>query len=186
MKTASQNRSRGTAIVVTSLLMLFAAGCAGTTAQRSAGNVIDDGVLISRVKTALIRNDETKARQIDVEVYRGEVQLNGFVDSATEKAAAATTARSVQGVQAVRNNLQIRADRSAGEVVDDAVIVARVKTALVGDERTRAYQVEVKANDGVVQLGGFVDSQASKSAAAEIARSVNGVRRVSNNLEIRD
>jgi hyperosmotically inducible protein len=185
MKTFNKASPR-MAIVFTSMVMMLIAGCAGTASQRSTGETVDDGVLTSRVKTALIKNDETKARNIDVEVYRGEVQLNGFVDSAAEKAAAATTARSVQGVQAVRNNLEIRADRSAGEVVDDTIIVARVKAALIGDTRTKAHQIEVQANDGMVQLGGFVDSSASKAAAAEVARSVSGVKSVSNDLQVRN
>lgn len=185
MKTLNKTSPR-MAIVFTSMLLMFVAGCAGTASQRSTGETVDDGVLTSRVKTALIKNDQTKARNIDVEVYRGEVQLNGFVDSAAEKAAASTTARGVQGVQAVRNNLEIRADRSVGEVVDDTIIIARVKAALIGDERTKAHQIEVKANDGMVQLGGFVDSSASKAAAAEVARSVTGVKSVSNDLQVRN
>jgi len=185
MNTVSKAPSTRTAVVLTSLMMMLVAGCAGTASQRSTGEGVDDGVLTSRVKTALIKNDETKARNIDVEVYRGEVQLNGFVDSAAEKAAASTTAKSVQGVQAVRNNLEIRADRSAGEVVDDTIIIARVKAALIGDTRTKAHQIEVKANNGIVQLGGFVDSSASKAAAAEVARTVNGVKSVSNDLQVR-
>lgn len=161
------------------------AGCSATPTQRSAGETIDDGVLTARVKTALIENDQTKARQIDVETYRGEVQLNGFVDSDTARAAATRVVRGVSGVTAVTNNLQVGADRSAGEVIDDAAVSAQVKTALIGDSRTKAHQIEVATHEGVVQLGGFVDSAASRTAASEVARGVKGVKRVSNELEVR-
>lgn len=184
MKTINKTSSCCVAALFAGMLLVVA-GCASTASQRSTGETVDDGVLTSRVKTALIKNDQTKARQIDVETYKGEVQLNGFVDTAAEKSAAATTAKGVQGVQSVKNNLQIRADRSAGDVVDDTIIIAKVKSALIGDSRTKAHQIEVESNGGIVQLGGFVDSAASKKAAAEIAGSITGVKSVSNDLEVR-
>lgn len=173
------------ALVVTTAVTLLMAGCAGTAARRSTGEVVDDGVLTTSVKTALIENDKVKARQIDVQSYRGEVQLNGFVDSESAKAAAGSAARQVSGVRSVKNNLQIRADRSAGEVIDDGVITARVKAAFIADPRTKAHQIEVTTNAGIVQLAGFVDSVSSKNAAAELATAIDGVRSVSNRLQVR-
>jgi hyperosmotically inducible periplasmic protein len=161
-------------------------GCAGTAAHRSTGEAVDDSVVTTRVKTALIGNEQTKARQIDIEVYRGDVQLNGFVDSAAAKSAAVATARGIEGVHSVKDNLQIRAaDRSAGQVVDDTLISTKVKTALIGDSRTKAYQIDVATNAGVVELGGFVDSVEAKRVAAELASRVEGVSSVRNRLELR-
>ena len=156
-----------------------------TSNQRSAGETIDDGVLTTRVKTALIGDTRTKARKIDVETFRGEVQLNGFVDSAAEKTAATSVAKSVRGVASVKNNLQIGADRTAGQAVDDATITARVRTALIGDPRTKSHQIEVTTNDGVVQLGGFVDSVTNKTVAEQLAGRVAGVTHVTNRIEVR-
>lgn len=164
---------------------VWLAGCMGTASQRTAGETIDDGVLTTRVKTALIGDNRTKARQIDVETYRGEVQLNGFVDSAAAKTAATSVARNVPGVVTVKNNLQVGADRSAGQVVDDATITARVRTALIGDPRTKSHQIEVTTNGGVVQLAGFVDNVTNKTAAEQLATRVAGVTRVNNRLEVR-
>lgn len=166
---------------------LLVSACSSGPLHRTTGETVDDSVVLARVKSALISNEATKARQIDVEVYRGAVQLNGFVDSEAAKAAANTTAKSVEGVTSVRNNLQIRAaDRSAGQVVDDGMIAAKVKSALIGDSRTKAHQIEVSVNAGVVQLGGFVDSANSKAAAAELARSVDDVKSVENRIQIRN
>jgi hyperosmotically inducible protein len=136
-------------------------------------------------KTALIGDERTKARQIDVETYRGDVQLNGFVDSAAAKTAAASVAQNVDGVTKVTNNLQVGADRTSGEVVDDSTINSRVRAALIGDERTKSHQIEVDTNAGVVNLGGFVDTAANKTAAAQLAGDVSGVTRVNNRLEVR-
>jgi hyperosmotically inducible protein len=161
------------------------AGCTATSSQRSAGETIDDGVLTTRVKTALIGDARTKARKIDVETFRGEVQLNGFVDSAAEKTAATSVARSVKGVTTVKNNLQIGGDRTAGQVVDDVTITAKVRTALIEDPRTKSHQIEVTTNSGVVQLAGFVDNATNKTVAEQLANRVAGVTRVTNKLEVR-
>jgi hyperosmotically inducible periplasmic protein len=179
------NRVMKSCVTAIAATMLMAA-CVGSPTQRTAGETVDDSTLLARVKTALVSNDATKARQIDVEVYRGDVQLNGFVDSEAAKAAANTTAKGVDGVASVRNNLQIRAaERSAGQVIDDGVMLAKVKSALIGDSRTKANQIEVAVNAGVVQLGGFVNSAASKAAAGEVAGSVSDVKSVENQLQIR-
>jgi len=180
---------RSLALVPTLLAALFAVACStvpqGSDAPRSAGETIDDGVITARVKTALIEDDRTKARQIDVDTYEGNVQLNGFVDTAAARTAAVQVARNVKGVRSVKNNLQIRAaDRTVGQTFDDATITARVKTALIGDPRTKAFRINVTTNDGIVQLGGSAPSREGKAAAEELARSVPGVKDVSNDLRI--
>lgn len=179
----SLNSLRGMAVVAAAVVL---SACAATSSQRTAGETVDDSVVLARVKAALIENDTTKARQINVDVYRGVVQLNGFVDSDAEKSTAARVAKNVEGVRDVRNNLEIGAgERTAGNVVDDSVITARVKSALVADDRTKAHQINVTTSNGEVQLGGFVDSAAAKSAASEVARAVQGVKNVDNELDVR-
>jgi hyperosmotically inducible protein len=121
-----------------------------------------------------------------VDTFRGTVQLNGFVDSADEKAAASRVAHSVNGVQNVRNNLSVgHTDRSAGAVVDDSVVTAKVKAALVSEPATKARDITVVTRDGIVQLSGFVDSATEKATAAEVAQGVSGVREVRNDLQIK-
>jgi len=151
------------------------------TAQQSS-----DAMLAAKVKTELAKDDETKARKINVEVYRGQVQLSGYVAAPEHKAAATRVATNVPGVLGVQNNLQIQgADRSAGTVIDDGLITAKVKAALIGDARTKAHQIDVDTREGVVQLGGFVDSAAAKEAASEVAESVSGVKSIFNRLEVK-
>jgi hyperosmotically inducible protein len=167
-------------------LVLLVSGCAATSTDRSTGQAIDDTAIEAKAKAALIENPSTKAYDIDLEVFKGEVQLNGFVETAAEKQAAAATVQQVAGVKSVRNNLQVQPqDRSGEEVVDDSMITAKVKTALIEDSRTKAYQIEVTTNNGRVQLGGYVDSSAAKSAAGEVAKAVEGVKSVSNLLSVK-
>jgi hyperosmotically inducible protein len=172
------------ATLVFTLAML--AACTATPTQKTAGEQIDDSVLTGKVKAALVADESTKARQIDVETFRGTVQLNGFVDSADAKAAATRVARSVEGVKTVDNNLKVGGTaRTAGEVIDDGVVTTKVKAALIAEPTTKAHEINVETREGVVQLSGFVDSNDSKSKAAEVAGRVAGVKQVTNDLRVK-
>jgi hyperosmotically inducible protein len=181
------NKANWTARVGLVIVALAIGACSATRTQESAGEVIDDSTLTAKVKTALIEDPVTKARQIDVETYRGVVQLGGFVDSQQAKSRATEVARGVTGVKEVRNDLKVSdADQpTLGERVDDGMITTQVKAKLIADSRTDAYKINVDTKGGVVQLNGFVDNDEAKRAAGEIARTVNGVRNVDNKLEIR-
>jgi hyperosmotically inducible protein len=84
--------------------------------DRSAGQVVDDMSIAARLKTALATDPTTDAIDIDIEVDRDQVQLNGFVDSDEARNRAGENARSTKGVALVKNNLQVQPqDRTAGE-----------------------------------------------------------------------
>jgi osmotically-inducible protein OsmY len=74
---------------------------------------------------------------------------------------------------------------TAGEVVDDSVVTAKVKAKLVDDPVTKAYQINVETFKGTVQLSGFVDSAEAVSRAAQLAKDVGGVKDVKNSLQVR-
>ena len=74
---------------------------------------------------------------------------------------------------------------STGEYVDDSSITAKVKAAFVKDEVVKALDVKVETFKGTVQLSGFVDTAEQKSRAAELARRVNGVADVRNNITVK-
>lgn len=78
-----------------------------------------------------------------------------------------------------------RAGANAGRVIDDSVITARVKSALVADPTTKAHQIEVETFQGTVQLSGFVDDAEARSRATQVAREIEGVRDVKNSLQVR-
>jgi hyperosmotically inducible protein len=180
-------KSKGFVSAVMFVMTLAMVACASTRTQKSAGEQVDDTVTTAAVKSALIADPTTKAHQIDVETFKGTVQLNGFVDSAASKERASEVARKQKGVTAVRNNLTVRTDGgpSGSERVDDAAITAKVKTALAGDPRTKAHQVNVETREGVVQLSGFVDNSEAKSTAEELARSVDNVKSVDNEIDVK-
>lgn len=71
---------------------------------------------------------------------------------------------------------------STGELIDDSVITTKVKALLTQDQGLKTFQISVETFKGVVQLSGFVDSQSTVERAGKIARSVEGVVSVKNNL----
>lgn len=95
-------------VVFFAALLATLTACAGTGTSQSTGEMIDDAAITTRVKTALIRSEEVDANDVNVETYKGVVQLNGFVDSRAEASAAVDIARDVAGVQDVQDNLEVK------------------------------------------------------------------------------
>jgi osmotically-inducible protein OsmY len=75
--------------------------------------------------------------------------------------------------------------RSTGEYIDDKAVTAKVKAALLKDPEVKALQVKVETYNGVVQLSGFVDKPEQISRAGEVAKGVEGVKSVKNDLNLR-
>jgi osmotically-inducible protein OsmY len=105
------------AVMLMALLALGGVACSSTSetsggdAERTgakAGRVIDDSVITGKVKAALIADPTTKAHQIEVETFKGTVQLSGWVDSDTARTRASEVARNVAGVRDVKNSLGLR------------------------------------------------------------------------------
>ena len=104
-------------IFVFALVPIFGAAilasCASTQTSRGTGQVIDDASITARVKTALAKDEGLRnAADINVTTYRGTVQLSGFVGSREVANRAGQVASTVQGVQSVRNDLQIATAQS--------------------------------------------------------------------------
>jgi osmotically-inducible protein OsmY len=83
-------------------------GCAGTRTRASTGEYIDDSAISTKVKTALHADEDVSGFQVNVETFKGVVQLSGFVDTAAQAQKAEHIARRVEGVEEVRNNLTVK------------------------------------------------------------------------------
>jgi hyperosmotically inducible protein len=88
--------------------MLSAIGCASTTTHESTGEYIDDTTITTKVKAAIFNEPSLKVFQINVETYKSVVQLTGFVNSNTEITTATSVARSVKGVESVKNDIRLK------------------------------------------------------------------------------
>lgn len=174
-------------ILSLTLVLTAAVGCAASGQNRSTGEVMDDTSVAARTKSALLADDVTDGLNIDVEVDRNRVQLNGFVNSQAQIDRAGEIARSISGATSVDNNLQVSdgGDRMTGEYVDDKALQARVKSALANDPVAPSMKIDVEVNRGEVSLGGFVDSIAERDAAIAMVRRVDGVVKVVDSLTVR-
>jgi len=90
------------------VLVTALAGCAGTQKKESTGEYVDDSTITTKVKSAILMDSTLKVMQINVETFKGVVQLSGFVDSSQSAAKAAEVARGVKGVESVKNNLIVK------------------------------------------------------------------------------
>lgn len=171
-------------------LSIFAAGCGNSqdapAASTTVGTEVDDTVITTKVKSALLADVDIKSFDLKVETRKGVVQLSGFVDSQAQidRAIAATTA--IPGVNSIENNVSLKTgNASAGNKIDDGLITTKVKSALLADPSVKSFDIAVVTRKGEVQLSGFVDSQAQIDQAFNIARWVEGVTKVGNEMSIK-
>lgn len=98
-------------LILLGLVLAILSACAPSGAHRGTGEYIDDAAITTRVKTAFAADPEVKATEVQVETYKGTVQLSGFVESPESAARAAQLARDVPGVKEVRNSMVVRERR---------------------------------------------------------------------------
>lgn len=77
------------------------------------------------------------------------------------------------------------ADKTAGQHVDDSMVQAKVKTALMGDDFFGGAGINIEMHKGIVQLGGWVDTEEAAATAGEKAAAVEGVKKVDNQLHVK-
>ena len=142
---------------------------------------VTDSWLTSKTKIALFSDDRVKGSQVKVETKDGVVHLRGKVDSAEAKAAAESVAKGIDGVKSVKNDLQV-VSPGARKAVDakDADIAKAVESRLSRESDLK--KIDVRADSGVVTLTGEVPTISASAKASEVARGVNGVRSVKNQL----
>lgn len=92
------------------LAVMFATmlGCASTSKQEGTGEYIDDSVITTKVKAAVFHESSLKSAEINVETYKGVVQLSGFVNSEADIKKAVEITRNVKGVTSVKNDMRVK------------------------------------------------------------------------------
>jgi len=94
--------------IVAIMLIAVFLGCASTPTRESTGEYIDDSTITTKVKAAIFNDPSLKVFQINVETFKGEVQLTGSVDSEQIVNKAGEVARGVGGVKSVKNDLIVK------------------------------------------------------------------------------
>lgn len=155
-------------------------------ASGSVGTAIDDTVVTTSVKSALLADADTKSFDVKVETRKGVVMLSGFVDNQMQVDRANTVAKGVAGVTGVENSMTVKGGTTTvGTKVDDSIVTGKVKAALIGDEAIKSMDIAVVTKSGEVQLSGFVNSQTQIDRAMLLAKAVEGVTAVNNEMKIK-
>lgn len=155
-------------------------------ATTSVGTQIDDGIVTAKVKSALLTDPGVKSLDLKVETRNGEVMLSGFAASQGQVDRAISVARSVPGVLQVTNKMELKVGSvSVGNAVDDMLITTRIKSALLADPNIKSFDIAVVTRKGEAQLSGFVDNQMQIDRASELARAVDGVKSVTNEMSVK-
>jgi len=106
--TMKQHFNKYLSAVVLAVALVSVVGCASTPQTQGTGEYIDDAVITTKVKAALFDDPVTKAHEINVETFKGVVQLSGFVATTNEVNRAVELARAVKGVTSVKNDLRLK------------------------------------------------------------------------------
>ncbi|MDQ3185021.1 MAG: BON domain-containing protein [Pseudomonadota bacterium] len=95
-------------IIMAALLFVSMLGCASTSKTTGTGEYIDDSVITTKVKAAIFNEPALKSAEINVETFKGTVQLSGFVSNQADTSKAVEIAKMVEGVKAVKNSMQVK------------------------------------------------------------------------------
>ena len=155
------------------------------SAGNKVGNFMDDSTITAKVKAALVDNDSIKSTDISVKTDKKVVTLSGFVQSQAQAEAAVAAAKTVEGVSSVSDKLHVRDSKESSMkgYAGDTATTSEVKAKLLADDIVPSRHVKVETTDGVVQLSGTVESQAQSDRAESIAKAVDGVKSVKNDLK---
>ena len=112
--------------------------------------------------------------------------LSGFVNSQAELNLATAIVQAVDGVKSIQNNVALKdGHATVGNKVDDGITTAKVKAALLADPSIHSLDIRVVTRVDEVQLSGFVNNQQQMDRAMQAAAGVQGVRQVSNEMQIK-
>ncbi len=93
------------------ILLVSLLGCASTAKKEGTGEYVDDTVITTKVKAEILKTDSLKSTEINVETFKGVVQLSGFVNSRADINKAVEVARSIKGVTSVKNDMRLKGKR---------------------------------------------------------------------------
>ena len=99
---------RAFGVLVFTIVLASAWGCGSTAKTEGTGEYVDDSVITAKVKTAIFNDPTLKVNEINVETFKGVVQLSGFVNSQPDINKAVQVARGVAGVKSVKNDMRLR------------------------------------------------------------------------------
>ena len=144
-----------------------------------------------KVKLNLLYHRHVGAFKTSVSVRNGVVTLKGIASSAAQKDLTGEYAKDIKGVVEVKNAMTVAAapkeeERTLGEKIDDASVVAQVRTVLMAHKSTSAIGTNASALDGEVTLTGIAKNEAEKTLVTKLVTDIHGVTGVNNEMTVGD
>ncbi|MFU9137189.1 MULTISPECIES: molecular chaperone OsmY [unclassified Erwinia] len=157
------------------------------SSMNKVGGYMDDSGVTAKVKAALVDNDAIKSTDISVKTHHGVVTLSGFVPSQDQAEVAVAAAKKVEGVKSVSDKLHVKdsTKASVSGYAGDAATTSEIKAKLLADDIIPSRHVKVVTTNGVVELSGTVKTQAQSERAEGIAKAIDGVKSVKNDLTVK-
>ncbi|CNE73241.1 molecular chaperone OsmY [Yersinia nurmii] len=157
------------------------------SSMKKVDNYMDESATTAKVKSALVEDKTIKSGDISVKTENGVVVLSGFVSSQAEAERAVAVAGKVEGVKSVSDKLHVKDQKtqSVGEYAGDATTTSKVKAKLLADDIVPSRKITVETTAGVVLLTGDVENKAQAERAESIAKAIDGVKSVKNDLNIK-
>ena len=176
-------------------------------AARDTGNAVTDSWITMKVHAQFVPEDALEESDIDVETNKGVVTLMGTVPTAAGRDRAVQIAKATDGVKNVSNRLRVaaggsdvaaatgaaakegakdasNASRNAGHAVSDGWLTSKIYADMIDEDALEGSDIDVDVNAGVATLKGTVATAAGSARAAAVAKGIDGVKSVRNNLKV--
>ena len=163
------------------------AGSKIDSSMKKVDGFMDDSGITAKAKAALVDDEAIKSTDISVETHKGVVTLNGFVASQDQAEKAVALVQKVEGVKSVSDKLHVKDSKSSTlkGYAGDTATTSEIKAKLLADDIVPSRNVKVETTDGVVQLSGEVANEAQSDRAESIAKAIEGVKSVKNDLKVK-
>ncbi|WON77593.1 molecular chaperone OsmY [Serratia sp. UGAL515B_01] len=157
------------------------------SSMKKVDSYMDDSAITAKVKSALVEDKSIKSNDISVITEGGVVTLTGFVTSQMQAEKAVKAASLVDGVKSVSDKLHVKDEetQSIKAYANDAATTSELKAKLLADDIVPSRNVKVETADGVVQLSGTVKTLEQSERAEKIAKAIEGVKSVKNDLAVK-
>ena len=164
---------------------LFSIACATSGAHAKAASakppVLSDADITNAIESEILADRAVPLNEIGVETADGIVTLTGTVTNIMAKERAEKIAQTIKGVRSLINRIKVEPTIE----LSDRALEQRIGDALFYDRATDSYEIIVTADQGVATLNGTVDSYAERDLVGQVAKGVNGVRAVKNNVVVK-
>ncbi|WP_312240926.1 molecular chaperone OsmY [Pantoea sp.] len=157
------------------------------SSMKKVGGFMDDSAVTAKAKAALVDDETIKSTDISVETHQGVVTLSGFVASPEQSEKAVAVVKKVEGVKSVSDKLHVKesSEQSIKGYAGDTATTSEIKAKLLADDIVPSRNIKVETTNGVVQLTGTVENKAQSDRAESIAKAIEGVKSVKNDLTVK-